>query len=73
MKLIVSSLDNGNLKHKEIELPDRFLNISLELESGMIFQLNVNDAEDSIDVREVTFRHIVLEPKAANTITVKGI
>lgn len=73
MKLIISSIDNGNLKHEEIELPERFLDLSIELSTGPIFQINIDKDEQTFDLREVTFRHLALFPTAANSITVKGL
>jgi hypothetical protein len=73
MKLIVSSLNHGQLIHNEIELPKGFLDISLEMDSGPIFQIVTDDMEDSIFVSEKTFRHLAIEPKSANHFKVKGI
>lgn len=73
MKLILTSIKDGNIHHEEIALPERFLDISIELNTGPIFQLNVSDDEQVIDLREVTFRHLALFPTAANGITIKGL
>jgi len=74
MKLIVTSLDaGGNLKHEEVELPERFLDLSIELETGPIFQVNVSDDEQVINLRENTFRHLALFPEGSNSVTIKGL
>lgn len=73
MKLIATSLDHGQLKHTEIELPKGFLDISLEMDTGMIFQIVADDSEDSIFISEKTFRKLSIEPNFANGIKVKGI
>lgn len=73
MKLIITSLKNGNLHHEEVELPERFLDVSIELDSGPIFQMNVSDDKQTIDFRETTFRHLAIFPSSGNTITIKGV
>ena len=73
MKLIVTSHPNGQIQHDEVKLPERFLGFSIELENGNIFQIDVNDAETSLEVREATFRKLSIEPKSSNSIVLKGI
>jgi hypothetical protein len=73
MKLVFTSMKNGNLTHEEVELPERFLDLSIELKTGPIFQVNVSDDEQVLNVREVTFRHLALFPESANSLTIKGL
>jgi len=74
MKLFITSHPNGQIKHEEIELPERFLGLSIELDGGAIFQIDASDdTEESIEVREATFRKLGITPKSANSIQLKGI
>jgi hypothetical protein len=73
MKLIITSIEGHYLKHEEVELPERFLDLSIELDSGPIFQVNVSDDEQVLTLREKTYRHLALFPESANAITIKGL
>lgn len=73
MKLIITSIDHGNLKHEEIELPEQFLDISLELNSGPIFQIDIDDNEEVLNIRETTYRKLALMPTSSNGVNLKGI
>jgi hypothetical protein len=73
MKLVITSMKNGSLTHEEVELPERFLDIQVELASGPIFQFSAKDDEQVLELREVTFRHLALFPNAANSLTIKGL
>jgi hypothetical protein len=73
MKLILTSIENGYLQHTEVELPERFLDLSIELETGPIFQVNVSDDEQVLNLREKTYRSLAFFPESANSVTIKGL
>ena len=74
MKLFISSHPTGQLQHTEVELPERFLGLSIELDNGMIFQIDTaDDKEETLEIREATFRSLSITPRSANTIQLKGI
>lgn len=73
MKLFITSHPNGQLTHTEVELPERFLGLSVELESGAIFQIDTtDDNEEALEIREATFRKISITPASSNSIQLKG-
>ena len=74
MKLVITTLEAGNLKHTEVELAEQTLDISVELANGVIFQFTpTSDLEESLEIRETTYRKLAIEPKSSNTLTLKGI
>ena len=74
MKLIISSLEAGRIKHTEVELPEKFLDLSIELATGPIFQIGAaDDNEQVLEVREVTYRSFAIFPQAQNTLHIKAL
>lgn len=74
MKLFITSHPNGQLTHTEVELPERFLGLSIELDNGHIFQIDTtDDKEEAIEVREATFRSLSITPRSSNSIVLKGV
>lgn len=73
MKIIATSLDHGQLKHTELDLPEGFLDLSFEFENGAIFQIVADDNEDALHISEKTYRKLAIEPKSTNLIKIKGV